>query len=154
MSAAPQPPAPSETVALPCLTLWQPWALLVVLGIKKIETRNWRPPSKLIGKTIGIHAAKVWRPEQKKLMELEPFRRVEAYAMEFGALIGTVRLTGFRTTEDALKRGVSYEERSLGDYSALRFAWLLEAAQQFDAPIFAGGLQGIFRLDVPAALLP
>ena len=26
------------------LTLWQPWATLVALGIKRLENRSWKPP--------------------------------------------------------------------------------------------------------------
>lgn len=44
--------------AVPCVTLWQPWASLIALGVKTIETRSWRPPAKYVGQTIGIHAAK------------------------------------------------------------------------------------------------
>lgn len=43
---------------LPCLTLWQPWASLIVpLLVKWIETRGWAAPASLIGMRIGIHAA-------------------------------------------------------------------------------------------------
>jgi len=43
---------------LPTLTLWQPWASLVMLGVKTIETRAWPAPAGLIGQRIGIHAAR------------------------------------------------------------------------------------------------
>lgn len=39
------------------LTLWQPWATLVIEGIKPYEFRGWRPPAKMIGQRIVIHAA-------------------------------------------------------------------------------------------------
>ena len=42
----------------PCISLWQPWATLIEIGAKNIETRGWKPPSKYVGQTIGIHAAK------------------------------------------------------------------------------------------------
>lgn len=49
------------------LTLWEPWATLVVHGIKKIETRP-RPTSWTIEKgTYLIHAAKKWTREQDNL---------------------------------------------------------------------------------------
>lgn len=40
------------------ITLWQPWATLIVLGEKKFETRTWAASVKLIGETIACHAAK------------------------------------------------------------------------------------------------
>ncbi|MYE38465.1 MAG: ASCH domain-containing protein [Candidatus Spechtbacteria bacterium SB0662_bin_43] len=44
------------------ITLHQPWASLIALGIKDIEARSWSPPQRLIGETIAIHAAKVVPP--------------------------------------------------------------------------------------------
>lgn len=43
------------------LTIRQPWASLIALGVKTIETRSWRAPQALIGQTIAIHAGKSWR---------------------------------------------------------------------------------------------
>lgn len=39
------------------LTLWQPWASLIALGHKTIETRSWPARKSLIGQRIAIHAA-------------------------------------------------------------------------------------------------
>jgi hypothetical protein len=39
------------------ITLWQPWASLVAIGVKTIETRAWPAPRSLIGQRIAIHAA-------------------------------------------------------------------------------------------------
>ena len=44
------------------LTIRQPWASLIALGVKHIETRSWRASQSLIGQTIAIHAGK-WQPE-------------------------------------------------------------------------------------------
>ena len=40
------------------LTIRQPWASLVTLGVKTIETRSWPAPKASIGQTIAIHAGK------------------------------------------------------------------------------------------------
>jgi len=39
------------------LTIWQPWASLIMHGAKPYEFRSWRPPAALIGQRIVIHAA-------------------------------------------------------------------------------------------------
>ena len=39
------------------LTLFQPWATLVILGEKKIETRSWKTNYR---GEIAIHAGKKW----------------------------------------------------------------------------------------------
>jgi len=38
------------------LTVWQPWASLILAGAKPYEFRGWRPPRALIGQRIAIHA--------------------------------------------------------------------------------------------------
>ena len=43
---------------IPCISLHQPWASLVAVNEKTLETRGWAPPQQYIGQTIGIHAAK------------------------------------------------------------------------------------------------
>jgi hypothetical protein len=39
------------------LTIWQPWASLIIAGAKPYEFRSWRPPASLIGQRIVIHAS-------------------------------------------------------------------------------------------------
>ncbi|ARR54570.1 hypothetical protein HY78_14590 [Rhizorhabdus wittichii DC-6] len=38
------------------LTIWQPWASLIIAGAKPFEFRGWRVPSSMIGQRIVIHA--------------------------------------------------------------------------------------------------
>ena len=40
------------------ITLHQPWASLIALGIKTVETRSWAAPGRLLGQTIAIHAGR------------------------------------------------------------------------------------------------
>lgn len=39
------------------LTVKQPWASLIVEGIKDIENRTWKCPQKYIGKRVLVHAS-------------------------------------------------------------------------------------------------
>ena len=38
------------------LTVHQPWALMIALGFKTIENREWCPPEDMLGRYIAIHA--------------------------------------------------------------------------------------------------
>jgi len=58
------------------LTIRQPWASLIALGVKTIETRSWRAPQSLIGQTIAIHAGKLVAllpPEARPMMVTPKF---------------------------------------------------------------------------------
>ena len=61
------------------LTIWQPWASLIVAGAKPFEFRGWRTPASLIGQRIVIHAAarKIDVEEAEHLRRLAHFRNVD-----------------------------------------------------------------------------
>ena len=46
------------------ITIKQPWASLIVHGIKDIENRTWPCPDKYIGQKILIHAS--LKPDSNK----------------------------------------------------------------------------------------
>ena len=54
------------------ITLHQPWASLIALGIKTVETRSWPAPARLLGQRIAVHAGKrlVRRPDERIEREL------------------------------------------------------------------------------------
>lgn len=45
------------------LTIWQPWASLIIAGAKPYEFRGWEAPKWIQGQRIGIHAGA--RPVRK-----------------------------------------------------------------------------------------
>ncbi|MCC6426255.1 MAG: ASCH domain-containing protein [Phycisphaerales bacterium] len=52
-----------------CISLWQPWATLVSLGEKRVETRSWE--TKYRG-PLAIHAAKKWDRRLEELSVTNP----------------------------------------------------------------------------------
>lgn len=59
-----------------CISLWQPWASLMALREKTIETRHWPLPERLIGQRMAIHAAKRFTPDIRAFCFQEPFSTV------------------------------------------------------------------------------
>ena len=47
----------SPIITMPAITLWQPYACLIEIGMKPWETRSKPPPQRLMGKRVAIHAA-------------------------------------------------------------------------------------------------
>lgn len=159
-----------------CLSLWQPWASLIVGGVKRVESRSWymrhRGP-------LLIHAAKKWTPELGTVAAGFFYRRalerlgfvltadeaaaMRGWGMPFGAIVGRVdvigctvvrdcdeQLDGPRLTEDG-RVGLTIPERLFGDYEDEgRFAILTANPVRFGAPIPYRGSQGLF--DVPDSL--
>jgi hypothetical protein len=71
------------------LSLKQPWATLLVHGLKTIEIRRW--PTARLGRVL-IHAARVSDP-QKQAWDRLP-EQLRAEAGKAGGILGTGELTG------------------------------------------------------------
>src|SRR5689334_13061968 len=109
------------------LSLLQPWATLVVTGVKKIETRSWqtnyRGPLLIhasLGKKGGILSSEP--PFKKYISDFDQ--------LPFGAIIGSVLLEDILPVEqlffsDHELAALTMEEKAFGDYSKGRYAWIL-----------------------------
>lgn len=128
------------------ISLLQPWASLVVMGLKKIETRSWS--TKHRGELL-IHASS---GKAGRLLALEPpfSTYIQFDQLPFGAIIGRVLLTDVVKIEELLLSGptinqLTLEERAFGDYTGGRYAWLLEDPVAFDKPVPVGGTLGLWE---------
>ncbi len=128
------------------ISLLQPWASLVVMGVKTIETRSWATQHRGI---ILIHAS-MGKAGNIFAME-KPFKKYipDFKALPFGAIIGSVTITGLvPVTHTGLPENVmaqlTMEEKAFGDYSGGRFAWLLADAVKFEQPIPARGMLNVW----------
>lgn len=140
---------------LKCLSLTQPYASLVMIGAKRIETRSWRTSYRGI---LGIHAAKGFPKWAREICTQEPFKRTLIAAgfrsiadLPLGCLLGTVQLVDCVPVE-YVRPTISSEEYAFGDYSDHRFAWRLEDVRIFPEPISVRGSLGLWNFDM--SLLP
>lgn len=131
------------------ISLWQPWASAITLGLKHIETRGWATTHR---GPLAIHAAKRWTPEERDTCT--HFARLhglpELADPPRGAIIGVANIVAVLPSE-ALEEGLSETERSFGNYGPGRFGWLLEDVVAFRVPIPYRGMQGLFN--VPDAII-
>ena len=129
------------------LSLLQPWATLVVMGLKTIETRSWRTAyrgSVLIQASLG---------KKGKILATEPpFSKYipDFEALPFGAIIGQVQLDDVVPVEhlffsNAKLAALTLEEKAFGDYTKGRYAWLLSEPVMFDEPIPVKGGLGLWK---------
>ncbi|RWB95653.1 MAG: ASCH domain-containing protein [Mesorhizobium sp.] len=133
------------------ISIWQPWASLIVHGMKFFETRTWPAPRSIIGQTIGIAATKnIIGPqrdayadpefqffyEQSGLPELDELPR--------GMLLGTVTLDSVEQVTQDFVEDVTREELAFGWYELGGYAWRLRHAKTLVNPIPVSGKQGIW----------
>ena len=123
------------------LTLTQPWASLVALGLKQVETRSW---STRYRGPLAIHAAKVFPSEARAFAEIERALGRLPGRIACGAILCTVRLVDVRPTEE-VSQLVSALERYYGDYSRGRWAWILDDLKVLPEPIAARGALSLWE---------
>jgi activating signal cointegrator 1 len=140
------------------ITLWQPWASLVALGYKEVETRCWS--TKYRGE-LAIHSAARLPPKWLGASRHEPkFRdaladifnarrdRDERYGfhvddaikkLPYGKVLCIVKLIDIEETGGMTCCELSESELLFGNYELGRYAWFLEMVELFDEPIPAKG---------------
>lgn len=150
------------------LTLWQPWASLVALEQKRIETRGWA--TRYRGE-LAIHSAARLPPKWLGASRHQPeFRDALAdifncrrdcdgrsgyhvddaiLELPYGKVLCTVRLsdiveTGGMDTEPSI---IGERERLFGNYEPGRYAWYLDMIGMFVPPIPAKGNRMLWNWD-------
>ena len=146
------------------LTLTQPWATLMAVGAKHIETRSWR--TRYRG-PVAIHAAKIFPPDCRALC-LRPgspiLQTLARHGIEslaplkavVGHIVAVVDLVDICSTDLDLSLMAARslygipDERHFGNYSPGRFAWITRNVRRLARPIPFRGSLGL--RDLPAAV--
>lgn len=133
------------------LSLWQPWASAIALGLKTIETRSW---STAYRGPLAIHAARrrLTPAEEAELHSLitEVFDAGSAqlpsgsWPFQYGAIVATCELVEVRPAwrDDP---NLTAQERRWGDFSPGRFAWVLADVKRVETVEPARGRQGLWE---------
>lgn len=135
------------------LTLTQPWASLVAIGAKAIETRGWQ--TKHRGE-LAIHAAKGFPRWAQDACYEEPFFSVlrgrlgapdfDVSYLPLGAVVAVVELVDVVPTDHpTLQHTLTADEAAFGDYAEGRHAWLLRYPRRLVDPIPARGFQHLWN---------
>lgn len=153
------------------ITLYQPWATLVAIGAKKIETRNWA--TKYRG-PLAIHAGKnpiyIDRHGENYICEDHYFAEVLIQAgilhlldiypniMPLGAIIATCeliecsRIDAWNPKPDmrGWQSGIYYweyseQEKAFGNYKPGRYMWFLANIKPLKIPIQVKGARRLWE---------
>ena len=151
------------------ISMTQPWATLVAIGVKSIDTRSWRTWYR---GPLLIHAARAFPRWARDLCNREPFATVLLEA-GYGAadsgsgsvdpgLLPLGKILAVCDLKHCVRIGTlgidlppPEPERSFGDYTLGRYAWVLSEVQPLPKPIAATGSMGLWIPDGDVlALLP
>ena len=152
------------------ISLWEPWATLMAIGAKQIETRSWSTPYR---GWLAIHASKGGLPQRDLRAVMAgpefmaalgikgmPPASIAKPKFPFGCIIAVVRLLDCCPTETrGCLSGVftdypeldTPQERAFGDFGRGRWAWVTEDLFRLQEPIPFKAHQGL--VDLPPAAL-
>src|SRR6266545_1518052 len=131
------------------LSILQPYATLIIIGGKRLETRSWRTSRR--GR-IGIHASRAFSREARRLCDEEPFRSTLEAAgladpddLPLGALLGTAELIDCTSADDLDLDALGAAELAFGDFRPGRWAWELRHPQPLPVAVAFRGRLGFFE---------
>lgn len=131
------------------LTVKQPFAHLICVGIKDVENRTWKCPEKYIGERVLIHSSSkkgldlfaINDEQHKDILHKQVVLKLSGrYSIDYLAIIGSVRITGCTINHPSV-----WAEKTEGVMDGHTFVtpkgvkttwnWILEDAILFDKPI-------------------
>jgi activating signal cointegrator 1 len=138
------------------ISLWQPWATLWTLRVKRSETRSWALPANI--DTLIVHAA-ARKPSKADRYYFEGLRErhndidniweLIAHPV-LGAAIGKIYCVRSKLITEELRevQGNFGLEVALGDWTPGRYAWEGSSyTSLLDNPILVKGRQGLWLPD-------
>ncbi len=151
----------TKAETMKAVTLWEPWATLILIGAKRVETRSWATSYR---GPIAIHAAARFKEECRALAIQEPFAGVlmeglglchiseiaPRLAAHRGHIIAVAEIYDVLPTyapehpplarADRWMDGLTPQERAFGNYEPRRYGWLLKDVRPID-PVPVRGRQ-------------
>ncbi|MBE9209911.1 ASCH domain-containing protein [Nostoc sp. LEGE 06077] len=143
------------TQIIKAISLHQPWASLIPMGLKKHETRSW---STSYRGSLLICAAKKTSIHQKLTHSyfLSKYQQILAHTdnyikwddLPFGYAVALVDLTACISMTQAFIDQQPQTELETGDWRVGRFAWKLDNIKRIIQPIPITGKQGLFNAQI------
>lgn len=126
------------------ITVYQPWASLIAIGAKTVETRSW---STVYRGPLAIHAAKKVVPnDDPYYCSVLSAAGLAHDALPYGAIVAICRLADCWQITSA--NCPCYPEFAFGDYRPGRFAWKLADIRRLAPPVPATGRRGLWNVNV------
>ncbi|MDM9583073.1 ASCH domain-containing protein [Nostoc sp. GT001] len=146
------------------ISLWQPWASFIPLGMKRYETRSWETNYR---GDLLICSAKKQSREQERIYDKILYKYQDRYPdlliddewcrewddLPRGYAIAVVTLSDcFHLTEEFIAQQ-SEVEIDCGDWRVGRWAWKLEDIEKIVEPFPVCGKQGFFEVEFDPSCL-
>lgn len=140
------------------LSLWQPWASAMAIGLKTIETRHW---STNYRGPLAIHAALRWTREEQLWGAYMAALHGEQVLADppRGVIVAVGVLVDIERTEDLVPGSdlelprLTETEEMWGNYGSKRFGWIFKNLIALHEPIPMRGKQGLWNWPTAADVI-
>lgn len=136
-----------KIISLPCISIKQPAATLIVTGEKTVENRTWKPPKKygdsfwlLIHSSASVLRTPVTK-DPKRQAEIE----AECESFPRGCIVGAVKVTGVETFADG---GEAAAALACDPWAYGPYCWRCGEVIQLDNPVPYKGQLGIYTVKI------
>jgi magnesium-dependent phosphatase 1 len=166
-NGASEPAAATDQGTMPCFTMSQPFAALLLNGVKTVESRNNPMFQELTpGTQVLLHAGRRDWPDQESYREILERQQGMSTAeidtvgrlpkgFRKGNILGVITVGRTWKTTDAERRGKDLQNRVLAPFDAVgKYCTEITAAQWLQKPVTARGNPGIYQAEVPRGSLP
>lgn len=138
------------------LTIWQPWASLIMIGAKPHEFRGHPAPAFVRNQRIDAEANGTGDPDQRTCLDLDKARELllkvrnsfKYRLLPLGHALGTAVLGQPIQACDLFRMNVADSDRG-----AFNWAWPLADIKPFEPPVEMRGAQGFFDVGLPEGML-
>jgi magnesium-dependent phosphatase 1 len=153
-------------VKMPCFTMSQPFAALLINGIKTVESRNNAMFQDVAaGTKVLLHCGRRDWPDQESYLDIlketgysaSDIERAGSLAKGFskGSIIGVMTVGKTWKATDQERMGEDLQRRVLAPYEAVgRFCTEIVDAQWLKRPVKARGNAGVIEVSIPIDCLP
>lgn len=144
-------------VQVKAISVWEPWASLIAMELKRFETRSWstnyRGPLLICASKFRLTRSQTLEilPGIREAIRPHEFARFSYNRLPFGKALCVVDLEQCFCADKVLwQLGLKATDRNreivLGDYTFGRFAWKLTNVRRFKEPWPWPGSLGLFNV--------
>lgn len=134
------------------LSLLQPWATLIMLGYKTLETRSWATKHRgplAIAASAGKQGREACAPGTY-LAQLLANHGLTFDDLPRGAVLGLCQVDSMHKMDETWDLVLGEVELACGDYTNGRVAWALSNVQAFATPVKCKGALSLWQVPVEA----
>ena len=133
------------------LTIQQPYATLLALGEKELETRSWRTNYR---GPVALHSSAEFPPWCRKLLYIEPYRSAlirdrKIALMPLGSILAIAEIVDCHPITEDFCHTLSRAEYAFGVYNYGRFAFRIAGVRALRRPIPHKGALGFWHVPEP-----